>query len=185
MDITTKLPYFDYFLSALFAYGAEPEIEGLENRVRHQVKKGVSISKLKALKLLFFVVAVDNQDWVLLEKVFDNFYALPYGPVESDVYDHLSDLPNYRLNGNDLVLKENADFAYSNCEDCYKKRIYDSINILGHQFPMLFSMSAIELVELSHRSDCWQIAITQANSNGYSSGKMSHNIIKQSRVYFY
>lgn len=185
MDINNKLSYFDYFLSCLIAYNAPSELSGLENRVRAQFAKGHSISKLKAFKLLFFVVAIDSNDWILLDEVFDNFYALPYGPVESDVYDNLSMLQNYQLVGNNLTLKQNVDFSYTQCEDRYKGLIKKSVETLGVLFPKLFSMSAIELVELSHRAECWQIAISQANAIGSSSRKMTNSLIKQSRVYFY
>jgi len=46
-------------------------------------------SILKVLKLLFFCSAIEaekDKDDTLLDIAFDNFYAMPYGHVESDVY---------------------------------------------------------------------------------------------------
>ena len=185
MDINLKITYFDYFVSCLMAHNAPSEVTKFEDRVRTQFAKGRSISKLKAFKLLFFTVAIDNKEWTLLDEVFDNFYALPYGPVESDIYDNLDMLQNYQLQGNNLTLKTTVDFSYSNCESHYKTLIKSSVDKLGESYPQLLSMSAIELVELSHKSDCWQIAISQATAIGSSSRKMNSSLIKQSRIYFY
>lgn len=185
MDITKKITYFDYFITCLIAHNAPADITELEDKVKSQYAKGLSISKLKVFKLLFFTVAIDGKDWTLLDEVFDNFYALPYGPVESDIYDNLNLLQNYQLQGNNLTLKDSVDFLYSNCESHYKNLIKSSVDKLGESYPQLLSMSAIELVELSHKSDCWQIAISQANAIGSSSRKMTNSLIKQSRIYFF
>lgn len=44
------------------------------------------LSKLSVLKLLFLVAAPKKDGGEDLLNVFDNFHALPYGPVESDIY---------------------------------------------------------------------------------------------------
>ena len=50
------------------------------------------LSILKVLKLTFFVSAVgttrDTKD-TLLDNVFDNYFAMPYGHVESDIYNSI------------------------------------------------------------------------------------------------
>ena len=50
-------------------------------------KETNDLSMLKSLKLFFLLstVNLDEED-NLLEKVFNNYYAMPFGPVEDDVY---------------------------------------------------------------------------------------------------
>ena len=52
----------------------------------------ILLSKLRLQKILFLVCACDatNENRRLLD-VFDNFYALPYGPVEMDIYEAMKE----------------------------------------------------------------------------------------------
>ena len=180
MDLISKLKHFDYFLTSIFVLGTDKELP-LAERVGIRMVDRKSISKLKALKLLFFTVAIDKS-WSLLDNVFDNFCALPYGPVESDIYDNLGNLPNYVLIGNDLKPKADATFDYG--ELPYKDQIDKSVSLLAESYSKLFEMSAMELVELTHRSDCWIIPFEQAKALGSMSRKMPAEVIKNTIVYF-
>ena len=70
-----KIKAFDYMLQ-LFE----------EWRDSHEELKNKPLSKLTALKLLFLTAAPKEDGGDNLLDIFNNFYAMQYGPVESDVY---------------------------------------------------------------------------------------------------
>ena len=57
------------------------------------------------MKLLFFTSAVGsnrNNNKGLLD-IFDNFYALPYGAIENDVYDNLIHINCFTFKDNSII----------------------------------------------------------------------------------
>lgn len=116
------------------------------------------ISVLKALKLLFFISAVDttkDSNETLLDDVFQNFVAMPYGHVESEIYSIIKrrglqgmDIDNYKT-----VIKDfNPEIIDSNL----RQRIDDSINKLKSINFNLIKYSSFNLVDLSHTWYSWQ-----------------------------
>lgn len=75
-----KLIAFEYILNQLIEKGVKGDSKVFQS----------SFTRLKALKLLFLVASIKNQYGKDLLDVFDNFYALPNGPVESDVYNSIT-----------------------------------------------------------------------------------------------
>ena len=68
-----KILFFEYF------------IDSLSERNNNSFK---GFTTLKLIKLLFLTVGVSStEDDRGLTTVFNNFVAMPYGPVESDIYD--------------------------------------------------------------------------------------------------
>lgn len=184
MDSSNKILYFDYFISGIILRQYKNSGLNLQNIIRENIVY-CGLNKLKLLKLLFFVsvLKVDNQ--YLLDDIFDNFYAMPYGPVESDIYDLLPNLPNYVVANNGLSLKEGADLNYSDKDnDVLYKRIDKCIDTLYDINPYLFQMPTFDLVELSHKADSWRIIFAEAQKRGKYSLRMPNNIIKETTVYF-
>lgn len=66
--------------------------------------------KQKMMKLIFFAASVPHEDGSDLLDIFDNWYAMPYGPVESDVWDffRLDLLPRYRIT-NKIEIKNGSN----------------------------------------------------------------------------
>ena len=77
-----KIFAFDYMLSLFEQWYKE---EGKET-MNFQ-----NCSKLSVLKLLFLAAVPKREDSRDLLDVFDNFHALPYGPVESDIYNAIQE----------------------------------------------------------------------------------------------
>lgn len=180
-----KLLFFDYFISQLISFiTSETFISGdIALAVKNNIDRA-NLNKLKLLKLLFLVSTIKEKDKYLLDDVFDNFYAMPYGPVESDIYDNLESLPNYRFINNTINVKTNASFKYSNIDFDKQERIKQSIKKLHELNFAIFSMSAFELVELTHKSESWQIIYSEANRKGRLSLKMPNELIKGTVVFY-
>lgn len=183
MNTELKIQYFDYFVTSLIknCYNISNTDNTSDIIAKSIVKSG--LSKLKLMKLLFFVTTVEAEKWFLLDNVFDNFYAMPYGPVESDVYNNLSSLRNYTISGNNLYVKKGAEFTYR-LDQTIKGTIDSSIDKLKLINPAIFTMGAFELVELSHKADSWRIIFSQAQSIGNLSRHIPNDVIKMSKVYF-
>ena len=81
-----------------------------KKKIEKRNEKVPTFTKLRLQKILFLVCAwnVENTNRKLLN-IFDQFYALPYGPVEIDIYD---------------AMKSNQTFQHIsfNCNEC----IYES-----------------------------------------------------------
>ena len=71
-----------------------------EWRDNHETIKGKPFPKLTAMKLLFLAAAPKEEGGDDLLDIFDNFYAMPYGPIEIDVYNAIqgNKLPSYTVN---------------------------------------------------------------------------------------
>lgn len=143
-----------------------------------------SFTRLKALKLLFFVATVKDEFGHDLLDVFDNFYALPNGPVESDVYNCITAdrLSYYSFMSFSVSSKKTYD------EDGIKPKLKEkldlSLNRLLSINPSIFKYSAEDLVALSHYWTVWKNSITIANIFGKGSYKMSTALIRKSEPYY-
>lgn len=145
----------------------------------HQEMLGDSpndLSKIKVLKLLFFVSAVDadsNNDGLL--DIFNNYCALPYGPVESDIYDTLGNLGYFNVDTVGIVQKKEIDFI-ATLDD--RLRIDSAVENLKRINPSLITLKPFDLVELSHKWSCWSIVYNFALDNGSYSHPIPVELIK-------
>ena len=115
------------------------------------------LSKLKITKLLFFVAASTASAGERgLLSIFDNFYALPYGHVESTIQDHITDSKNFVLNKTKLNLKTGIKEYKSTLNDIdLEKKIEDAVSNLKKKNSKLIEYRAFDLVDLSHRWQSW------------------------------
>lgn len=95
-----KIKAFDYMLH-LFE----------EWRDNHETIKGKPFPKLTAMKLLFLAAAPKEEGGDDLLDIFDNFYAMPYGPVEIDVYNAIQEdkLPSFSVKYRSIEPREGAE----------------------------------------------------------------------------
>jgi uncharacterized phage-associated protein len=144
------------------------------------------LSTLKVLKLLFFGSAISAEELLedtLLDRPFNAFYAMPYGHVESEIYDSIrrKEFPNLTINNSsssiDLTLQfpEGGDI---------KNKIDTSIQKLREANPKLILMSPFQLVELSHRWYSWQFYFSKAKQNGSYSELIPAQMIKLEQKFF-
>lgn len=169
--MTPKLKAFEYFVFKLTEWYKEAyECGNLE---------GNDLSKLKIFKLHFFTTAITaspTENGLL--GVFDEFYALPFGPVESDVYSNLDDLEYFRITNSTLVLKQelNVDDI---CSTEFKEQIDTAVTKIQSAYFNLIKASAFDLVELSHKWSCWSIVFDFAKRKQSLSAKIPPELIKQ------
>jgi uncharacterized phage-associated protein len=145
------------------------------------------ISVLKALKLLFFISAVDTTNEstdTLLDDVFDNFVAMPYGHVESDIYSlikrkRLQDSVSINNKGTTII-----SFDPETINENLRERIDGSIDKLKNINFNLIKYSSFDLVDLSHAWYSWQFFYNKALSSYSQSFPIDRNVIKsEEKVY--
>jgi len=137
--------------------------------LRKEIKFDAPFSRTQLLKLLFFVSAIKVNGQDLLD-IFNSFYAMQFGPVESDV-----------LNAMNSV---GIDVSHIQLDETTMKRIDASISELNSISPSLFKKSASELVEITHKWSCWKDSFAFAEFIGKGSAKMSVELIRQSNQVF-
>ncbi len=114
--------------------------------------------RLKKMKLLYFFCALSSQRPEFYG-IFDNFYALPLGPVESDVYT--------------VEKKKEKPIIEDFISVELKEKIILAIRSIVSSLPLIFKADSWRLVELSHESKVWQEAFKLAKSQGKLSEKMN------------
>ncbi len=173
-----KIKAFEYVLYKLDEWYKEKNTSSTHN----------DISVLKGLKLLFFVSAVDSKkdsDETLLDVVFNNFVAMPYGHVESDVYS------NIKSNSHKSIVIDNNKTTISNStkilelDNNIKTKIDNSINKLKGINADLINMSAFNLVELSHSWYSWKFYFAKAKRNNTNKESIPNEIIKSEEKFFF
>ena len=145
------------------------------------------------MKLLFLAAAPKKDRGDDLLDIFDNFYAMPYGPVEIDVYNAIqgNKLPSYTVNYRHIERKVDELYKPRNTTvwtgrehgDLYN-RIRDSVNDLREKNEKLVLLNAFELVEITHRWSSWNLAMDFAEFMGQMSAKMSIDSIRDSSKIF-
>lgn len=145
-----------------------------------------SFSTLKIIKLLFFVSAVsaeiDKESSLL--SIFNRFVAMPYGPVESDVYSCISNnrLTKYNINASGCVIID--DENQLDVSDENKILIQNSIELLLSKNKDIILYTPFQLVDLSHKWTCWQICFDIARQQNKSSLNMPTDSIINSIKYY-
>lgn len=154
MTSEEKILYFEYTINKL--------LEWYINLGHEESKNNFSV--LKSLKLLFFVSAAKaelGKRSLLLEDVFTDFYALPYGHVESSVYDEIKitggELKYFKITNVGLQRKAAVDGeAFIELDADIKSEIDTSIQYLESKNKYIVTMFPFDLVNLSHAWYSWQ-----------------------------
>lgn len=178
-----KLKYFDYFILRLIKKKSGYDIT---NDIYNPDRDSLALpcfNKLKLLKLLFLVASIKDSSNNDLLETFNQFYAMPYGPVESDIYDNIDNIPNFHVLNNRIEVKPNYNFTY-NISDNTFSRINTAIELLYTRNPRLIDMSAFDLVELTHKADSWKIVYSNALRLNKNSQFMPIDIIRKTIVYY-
>ena len=147
-------------------------------------------TRLKALKLLFFASTVgllkninDSTHKNDLLDIFNNFYAMQHGPVESDIYRCMSEdsFKHFDFSQRATRLKtswnEMSTAFQISCDSGLLKRIDDSVDCLVEKNPNIFTYEASRLVNISHKWIVWRRAYAFAELIGKRSEKMNMNDI--------
>ncbi|HCE58661.1 MAG TPA: hypothetical protein DER09_12750 [Prolixibacteraceae bacterium] len=144
MTLFNKIKAFEYLSHEFFKWFQE-------------VNPGVSIeenfSKLKLIKLHFFACAVtsDSLSEGLLAQ-FDNFYAMPYGHVESSVYEKLGEINTITFERNKVEIKPYPENYFN---DIPVEQLNQAIESLKKKNKSIVTYTPIQLVDLSHSWNSW------------------------------
>lgn len=138
------------------------------------------ISILKALKLIFLLSTVEHKNKSLLDNPFNDFVAMPLGPVETGIYSffkankHIIDYSKtYTKN-----LEYDIPLDYLNLVD-------NLIDVLKLKNIDLINKTAFYLVDLTHEWTCWTEAFALAEQNSLNSFELSTKNIKESKIKSY
>lgn len=167
----TKKIAFGYMITLFLDWYKE------ENKTENTQDCYSAFSKLSLLKLLFLGAAIKAEEDADLLDIFDNFSALPYGPVESDVYNSIIDdsIPQYTIGDRLIQIKDNDSV---NIEEPLKSRIESSVNALREENPNLINVCAFQLVEITHKWKSWSDAYSFAEFLGQRGYTMKVDEIK-------
>ena len=160
--------------------------ENLLNWFSSQSNSHNDFSKLKLFKLLFFVSAVDASESEngLLE-IFDKFHAMPYGHVESDIYDNFGQLNRVVVGKKYTSIKPEIDETeYYLSIDPFKELIHQSIESLKQCNADIINYSAFDLVELSHEWQSWKSIFNLARLQNKLSLPIPQSLIKLEPKFF-
>ena len=171
-----KIEAFDYMLH-LFE----------EWRYNHETIKGKPFPKLTAMKLLFLAAAPKEEGGDDLLDIFDNFYAVPYGPVEIDIQKAMREdrLPSFSVKYRSIEPREGAEpYNAKRYNDKFYHRVRNAVNDLRKENEKLVLLNAFELVEITHRWSSWNRAMDFAEFMKQLSAKMSIDSIRDSSKIF-
>lgn len=169
-----KLRLFEYFVIKL----AEWKNEITPN-------SNTRFTKLQLHKLLFLSAASnDNGEKHLMFDIFDNFYALQYGPVEMDIYRAMSDVGQFSIlefNNRDCIIKK-GDYTINEINKDDKEVIDSAIRSLREKNQNYVIMSGFQLVNITHGWTVWQVSMELANLLGNKMERMSISDIINSKT---
>ena len=174
-----KNDIFSYILTQLIDWYKEVKNVEEEEALNH-------FSKLSVLKLLFFIAAVPNKTAQKdLLDIFDVFSALPYGPVESEIYTAIcqDQIPKYTIGGRFTEYNSTSPSRELDSNTIF--RIHESIDALRILKPELITLGAFELVDETHKWLSWSDSFNLALILGARSAEMNaEDIRKDAQIYF-
>ncbi len=163
---STKKAAFEYFIDVL---------------TQRNCEDCQDFSTVKVLKLLFLAVGLasseeDLKKDVSLINIFNNFVAMRFGPVESDIYNYIKrDQLIYCITPTGCIKKENA--VQSELSDDIKELIESAVADLLNKNSKILSAQPFELVDITHKWSCWQICYEMARNNNQNMSPIPSELI--------
>lgn len=154
MEKSVKILYFQYTIHKLLNWYKEVNGNEFNN----------DLSTLKSLKLLFFVTAartaINDKD-TLVDSVFNNYVAMPYGHVEDDIYNEIklnNGVLDFFIITNQKTTRKNREISelILKLDQNYISKINESVEYLSSNYKNLISFAPFDLVELSHLWYSWR-----------------------------
>lgn len=153
-----KRTAFEYLLDKLLIWYHEVE----------PYRGDESFTRVKVLKLLFFLSVIKHEDNSDLLDVFDNFYAMQHGPVESDIYNYMTSGKLENFSFSEIYLTRKREYSSNEMElpNALMCKLDRAIAALRVANPKIISLAAFDLVEISHKWESWKHAMKLANLLG-------------------
>ena len=133
--------------------------------------------------MLEFFAANSEKDYHPLLDVFDRFYALPYGPVELDIYEAMNSntFPHIQFDGNDCRLELSID-SFEGLEKSIMLEMRKAFSKIKNMGANYITISVFDLVGITHKWTSWQVAYQVAELFGNKREAMSTKDICNSTV---
>lgn len=149
-------------------------------------------SRLKSLKLLFFVSTVGLFDEKGLLDIFTRFCAMQHGPVESDIYDAMvsNKTEIFDFNDRKTILKkiekrEIIQIFQNNIDPQTLERLNAAILLLREENPDIVTYTPFHLVDISHKWKVWRNTFDFAIFIGRRSELMNmRDVLSKDDMYF-
>lgn len=135
------------------------------------------LSILKVIKLHYFLVSFNSKETNLLT-FFDNFYAMPYGHVESDIYNNIHRLVHFKVDNTKTTIRLGVNRQSFTLSESIASEIDLAIENLRGRHPNLIKLDAKRLVDLSHKLLSWKTSYQSARASGRYSAKISSFLIR-------
>lgn len=183
MAPTDKIQEFEYVLHKLINWYCDSKgFDADTNTRKEQFNADNDFSLIKIIKLLFFVSTAEGENSHLLNKHFTNYFALPYGPVEGEIYDYIKQRGHNVANIK--IQRDNAQLLSGINMQNNKPNLDSAIEKLKQDAPSIILNAPFELVDISHKRLSWQSAFSEAEIHGKASHPMSINLMKRERKYY-
>ncbi|MGJ1518616.1 hypothetical protein ACR79N_26825 [Sphingobacterium siyangense] len=170
-----KIVLFEYFLKKLVVWYCDYyriDVTQFNNHSNND------LSKLKVIKLHFFTCSTSRD---ALE-IFNDFHAMPYGHVESEIYNLLDRLSFFTVTNSSLLINDDRNFDLINSID--SQIIDNAILSLMDENSNLIALKPFQLVELSHKWFSWRYNFQQAKKSGLYSKRINNDLILQEEKYY-
>lgn len=176
----TKIEIFEFIVHKLKDWYMDVnDIHNLED-----FNKRNDFSILKLIKLHFLVSTVNSRDDDKLLNEF-TFYAMPYGPVETIIYNRIKTNPNFNsftvnnFKSNFILDNYNGNWHNEDLINSVNKSLFK----LKDMDQDLINADAGSLVELTHKWNSWRVTYSEARSSGSYSKEMDRELIKKDNKY--
>lgn len=148
-------------------------------------RKDNDLSVLKTLKLIFLLSTIEKEkiDKNLLDLGF-TFKAMPYGPVETDVYNAYQDGKLNIISNKGLDYNSLKEISFDSIDSNTIDIIDRNISLLKNENYYLISNSASYLVDLTHLYDSWKDNFNKAKAQGRYSIEIPPQEIKNEKNYY-
>ena len=148
-----------------------------KKNIEKRNEKVPAFTKLRLQKILFLVCAwnVDNTNRKLLN-TFNQFYALPYGPVEIDIYEAMKNNQTFQhisFNGNECIYSNFEPSVFISISSRSRKWIDEAMDDFVKNDRKYLTMPVFDLVNITHRWSAWRITMDIATFLGKKIEKMS------------
>lgn len=156
----------------------------LENWKKEEQKTYSPFSKLQLHKLLFLASSINstNESHEMLD-IFNEFYALKYGPVEIEIYNSMTEnsFKNIWFEGNDCITEKLSEDKISITNED-KTIILKAVNDLRSINNDYVNMTPFQLVDITHQWTAWKIAYEFAELCNVKRERMTEESIINSAI---
>lgn len=173
--MNNKIELFEYFLYKLVNWFCSYYKTDIDQFNAHRAN---DLSKLKVFKLHFFTCTKNDN----LINIFNSFHALPYGHVESDVYNSINQLQFCEIDS--VKLKINNELGFLNQKPDGYLFIDSAIEELKNLHNELISIPPFDLVEISHKWFSWRYTFEEARNKKQFSGYINPVLIMAEEKYY-